>query len=66
VRLHTPLNFPFASPAPGVPGTTAVAALFIRKVSGMLGLFSDKRMLIAFAIFTAVFAIALLVFFNII
>jgi hypothetical protein len=37
-----------------------------RKVSGMLGLFSNKRVLIAFAILTAVLAIALLVVFNII
>jgi hypothetical protein len=37
-----------------------------RKVSGMLGLFSNKRVLIAFAILTAVLAIALLAVFNII
>ena len=39
---------------------------FTREVSGMLGLFSNKRVLIAFAILTAVLAIALLVVFNII
>jgi hypothetical protein len=49
-----------------MPGIDASASLFTRKVSGMLGLFFNKRVLIAFAILTAVLVVALLVVFNII
>ena len=50
---------------PDVPAPDG-SRVFIRKVGAMLELFSNKRVLIAFAILTAVVAIALLVVFNII
>jgi hypothetical protein len=66
VSPDAPLNSSFAD---GLRRQASIGATITpgpRKVSGMLGLFSNKRVLIAFAILTAVLAIALLVIFNII
>jgi hypothetical protein len=66
VCLYAPLNFRLVLAWPGYARHRRSCRFFTRKVSGMLGLFSNKRVLIAFAILTAVLAIALLVVFNII
>ena len=66
MRLRAPVSFRFASAWPECVRHHGSCRFLTRKVSGMLGLFSNKRVLIAFAILTAVVAIALLVVFNII